>query len=48
MTVTLNKLVSEAFMSDLFGTKLDIPVEVAGQQVFVTLEPFTQGELGIK
>jgi len=48
VTVTLNKPVSEAFMSDLFGNKLDIPVKAAGQQVQVTLAPFVQGELRIK
>ncbi len=48
VTVALKEPVSEAFMSDLFGNELEIPVKITGHQVFITLSPFMQGELRVQ
>lgn len=48
VTVTLNYDVVEAYMADLFGNQLDIPVTVEGQKVSMTIRPHMQGELRIK
>ena len=48
VTVTYNYEVTDAYMADLFGNKLDIPVSIKGNEVSVTLSPYMQGELRIK
>lgn len=47
VTITLNKPISEAYITDLFGNKQDIDVKVEGMKVSLHLPAYTQGELRI-
>ncbi len=48
VTITLNQPASEACVTDLFGNKLDVRVEIEEQRVQLTLAPYMQGELRIR
>lgn len=48
VTITLDSAVSEAYLTDLFGNKQDIPVRVEGQKVHLTVTPYMQGELRVR
>lgn len=47
VTITLNKPILKACLTDLFGVILDTEVTIEGQKVQLTLKPYMQGELRI-
>lgn len=48
VAVTLQADVKEAYLTDLFGNKLDVPVAVENQKVCFKLAPYVQAELRIR
>lgn len=48
VTITVNYAVREAYLSDVFGNRMDIPVSVTGQKIEFIMKPYMQAEIRIR